>query len=84
MAYSGILSEIIQLLVSGFGEFATGIGGGLNDYVTAMFVTQATEGGGQSLTIFGALVVIFAAISLTIGLSRWVLNFLTSLGAHNQ
>lgn len=83
MAYSGILSEIIQLLVSGFGEFATGIGGGLNDYVTAMFVTS-TEGGGQSLTIFGALVVIFAAISLTIGLSRWVLNFLTSLGTRNQ
>lgn len=83
MAYSGILSEIIQLLVSGFGEFATGIGSGLNSYVTAMFVT-AGEGGTQNLTIFGALVVIFAAISLTIGLSRWVLNFLTSLGSRNQ
>lgn len=83
MAYEGILSEIIQLLVSGFGEFATGIGAGLNDYVTAMFVSSGAEGA-QSLTTFGALIVIFAAISLTIGLSRWVLNFLTSLGSRNK
>lgn len=78
-----ILTEIITLLTSGFTTFAAGIGTGLNQYVGAMFIETGAEGA-QSLTVFGGLVVIFAAISLTMGLSRWVLNFITSLGGRNQ
>lgn len=78
-----ILTEIITLLTSGFTEFAGGIGTGLNQYVGAMFIETGAEGA-QSLTVFGGLVVVFAAISLTISLSRWVLNFVTSLGARNR
>ena len=37
-----------------------------------------------SLSTFGVLVVVFAGISLAIGLSRWVVNFVASLGARNR
>lgn len=74
-----LLSEIISILVAGISGIATGIGGGLTDLVQAIFLTTA-EGGGQQLSVFGGLVVVFAGISLAIGLSRWVVNWVTSLG----
>lgn len=74
-----LLTEIIGLLVGGFSTFATGLGTGIGDYVNALFVTES-----NNLTTFGGIVVVFAAIALTMSLSRWVLNFVTSLGARNR
>ena len=78
-----ILTQIIQILVGGLSEMATGLGKGLNDLVTNLFVQTATDGA-QSLTIFGTVTVIFAGVGLAIGLSRWVVNFITSLGSRNS
>ena len=72
---TSILTEIIQLLTGGLTEIATGIGSGLNGLARSIFLT--TEG---TLSLFGGLIVIFAGVALAIGLSRWVVNFLTSLG----
>lgn len=72
---TNILTEIIQLLTGGLAEMATGIGSGLNSLARSIFLT--TEG---TLSLFGGLIVIFAGIALAVGLSRWVVNFLTSLG----
>ena len=79
---STVLQEIIHLLVSGITEYATGIGQGLNSLATSIFI-DAT-GDTQKLTVFGGLIAIFAGIGLCVGLSRWVLNFCTSLGARNR
>lgn len=78
---TAILQEIVQLLVSGITQFATGFGAGLGELVSAIFI----DGTGDTATLstMGGLIVVFAGISLTIGLSRWVLNFVTSLGARN-
>lgn len=76
---TGVLSQIIQLLVGGITEMAKGIGAGLTALVESIFVTSA-----GALTTFGSLIVIFAGISLAIGLSRWVVNFVTSLGNRNR
>lgn len=76
---TGVLTSIIQLLVGGLTEMAKGIGGGLTALVESIFVSSA-----GALTTFGSLVVIFAGISLAIGLSRWVVNFVTSLGSRNR
>lgn len=76
---ANILVQIIQLLVSGLVEMAKGIGSGLSAFVENIFVSSAGV-----LTTFGTLVVVFAGIALAIGLSRWVLNFVTSLGARNR
>lgn len=76
-----ILQEILSLLVSGITTLATGIGSGLQSLVTSIFIDNSGET--QQLTTFGGLIVIFAGISLAIGLSRWVMKFVTSLGASN-
>lgn len=79
---SGILSEIVTLMVGGISGIAQGIGGGLSTLATSIFLTGSGET--EKLSVFGGLVVVFAGISLAVGLSRWVLNFVTSLGARNR
>lgn len=78
---SAVLQEIITLLVSGITQIATGIGTGLNDLVTSIFVD--TTGTDFKLTTFGGVIIVFAGIALAIGLCRWVTSFITSLGARN-
>lgn len=78
-----ILSQIIEILVGGITGIATGVGTGLSDLVKSIFLVTA-EGGTTELSTFGVMIVVFAGISLAIGLSRWVLQFLTSLGSRNR
>ena len=78
---SSILQEIISLLVGGITGIATGIGGGLSELVLQIFID--TTGDTQKLSIFGGVIVVFGGVSLAIGLSRWVVNWVTSLGASN-
>lgn len=77
-----ILTEIISILTGGITGIATGIGGGLQTLATNIFLEST--GDTQSLSVMGTLIVVFAGISLAIGLSRWVLNFVTSLGSRNS
>ena len=77
-----IMTEIITLLTGGITGVAEGIGGGLQSLATSIFLDGT--GDTQKLSVMGTLIVIFAGISLALGLSRWVLNFVTSLGARNS
>lgn len=79
---SELLQEIVTLLTGGITQLATGIGAGLKSLVTSIFI-EVGEGGAQALSTFGGIVVVFAGISLAIGLCRWVMSFVTSLGAFN-
>lgn len=74
-----ILTEIISLLTGGITGVASGVGNGVSTLVTDIFIT--TNEGVQALSVFGGVIVVFAGVSLAIGLCRWVMNFLTSLGA---
>ena len=76
---TAILQEIISLLVGGITGLATGIGQGVSSLVSNIFIDST--GTTQALSTFGGVVVVFAGVSLAIGLCRWVMNFLTSLGA---
>lgn len=81
-----IMQAIIEILVGGISGVATGIGQGLSTLAQSVFL-QTTGSGADaktSLSVFGVLVVVFAGISLAIGLSRWVVNFVASLGARNR
>lgn len=73
-----ILTEIISLLTSGITGIATGIGSGLSTLVQEIFLTGTGET--QTLSVFGAVIVIFAGISLAIGLSRLCVKWISSLG----
>lgn len=75
---SAILTEIIQLLVGGITGIATGIGNGVSALVSAIFLDSTDP---TKLSVFGGVIAVFGGISLAVGLSRWVMNFLTSLGA---
>lgn len=77
---TALLQEIIALLTAGLTGMAQGIGGGLTALVQAIFLEMdGTSVAG--LSTFGGLIVVFAGISLAVGLSRWVVNWVTSLGA---
>ena len=76
-----IVTTIITTLTSGITGMASGIGGGLGKLVEAIFLAVNEEGAVTGLSTFGSVIVIFAAVSLAIGLSRWVVNWVTSLGA---
>ena len=78
---TGVLTEIITLLTAGITGLATGIGTGLSNLVTSIFLQG--EGDAMSLSVFGGVIVVFAGVSLAIGLSRWVTNWVTSLGGSN-
>ena len=78
---SAVLQEIMTLLVSGISQLATGIGNGLKSLVEAIFLTgEGTQASPYALSTFGGVIVIFAGVALAIGISRWVMNFVTSLG----
>ena len=76
---SAILTEIVSLLVGGITGIAQGVGAGVSSLVNNIFIDST--GTTPALTAFGGIVVVFAGVALAIGLCRWVMNFLTSLGA---
>lgn len=57
---------------------ATGIGGGFNAFMTSIFLD--TSGSTTALSVTGGVIVVFAAIALSIGLGRLVANYLFGLG----
>ena len=75
-----ILQQIIAILVGGITGIAQGVGEGLTTLATSIFL--GSEPG--TLSVFGGLVVVFAGISLAIGLCRWVVDWVTSLGSRNR
>lgn len=78
---TGLLSEIIEILVGGITNIASGIGGGLQSLVTDIFVTGAgTTESPYKLSVYGGVIVVFAGIALAVGLSRFVVSWLSSLG----
>ena len=81
-----IMQAIIEILVGGISGVATGIGQGLSTLAQSVFLQTTGSGDSATTTLstFGVLVVVFAGISLAIGLSRWVVNFIASLGARDR
>lgn len=81
MAGTSILTSVIEILVGGITGIAEGIGAGLSTLATSIFLSG--EGETQTLSTFGVLVVVFAGISLAIGLSRLVVRWISTLGGSN-
>lgn len=81
-----IMQAIIEILVGGISQVAQGIGQGLSTLAQSVFLQTTGTGADATTTLstFGVLIVVFAGISLAIGLSRWVVNFVASLGARNR
>lgn len=80
---STVMQEIITILISAITQLGQGIGSGLTALVKAIFLQTSEAGAVTGLSVFGQIVLIFAALSLAFGLVRWVLSFVTSLGSFN-
>lgn len=79
-----VLSEIVQILVGGLSQMASGIATGLNTMATNLFVTGAgTEADPYTLSVFGGVVAIFGGIALAVGLTTLVTRWIMSLGGRN-
>ena len=77
-----VLTDLIQLIVSGFTSFATGFGTGVADLVQALAVSgTGAEGDPYHVSIILGVCGAFAGISICIGLSKFIMNWLLSLGA---
>lgn len=70
-----IVKEMVEILIAGITSVAEGIGAGLSALATNIFLTSA---GG--ISVFGVLVLAFGGISLALGLSYMIVNWVTSLG----
>ena len=81
-----LMKDIIEILVGGITQMAQGVGAGLSTLAQSIFLITKGEGASATteLSPFGVLIVVFAGISLAVGLSRWVVNFVASLGARNR
>ena len=73
---ASILQEIISLLVGGLTQVATGIGSGLQSLVENIFLNADKSG----LSTYGGVIVIFAGVSLAIGLCTKIVTWVTTLG----
>lgn len=73
-----IVDALIEILVSGLVGIGEALGSALSTIASAIFID------GTGLSVFGILVAVFAAISLGLGFTRWVLNFVTSWGNRNR
>lgn len=80
MTGSEIVAQIVEILTSGITSFAKAIGSGIADCASAFAFTGTGES--QTLSVFMVLVLVFAGISLCMGLTRLVFNWLSSLGAN--
>ena len=76
-----VLSEFVQLLVSGITDLAEGIASGVATMAEALFLkTNASTGAVEGLSVFGGIVAIFAGLALAVGITTKVYTWITSLG----
>lgn len=75
-----VLTEFIELLVSGISALASGIGSGVNGYVQDLFLTVSETGEVTGLSTFGGIVAIFGGIALAVGLTTLIFNWIRSIG----
>ena len=77
---SEVVNEIVDFLTVGISGMARGIGIGLRELVEQIFLTVGSDGAVEGLSTFGYVIVIFAGVSLAIGLSKLVVHWVSGLG----
>lgn len=78
---TSLLNEIIEILVGGISSIGSGIGSGLQALVTDIFVTgSGTTESPYKLSVYGGVIIVFSGIALAVGLSRFIVSWISSLG----
>lgn len=74
------LTEFTGLLTGGITGIASGIGAGVNAYASDLFLKVNDSGTVTGLSTFGGIVGVFGGVSLAIGLTTLVFNWIRSIG----
>lgn len=75
-----VLTEFVETLVGGISGIATGIGSGVNGFVSDLFLTTGTDGAVTGLSTFGGVVAVFGGVGLAVGLTTLIFNWIRSIG----
>lgn len=75
----GVLTEFVGILTGGIADLSTGIGSGVNSFVTDLFLVEGADGA-YTLSTFGGTVAIFGGVALAVGLTTLVFNWIRSIG----
>lgn len=75
-----VLNEFVDTLVGGISGIATGIGTGVNGFVQDLFLTVGESGQVTGLSTFGGVIAVFGGISLAVGLTTLVFNWIRNIG----
>lgn len=84
-----IVGDIAQGLTGGIVPVAQGLGSGFQDLMKNIFLVghvdaTTNEWVADGLSTFGIVSICFAGLALALGLSRWVVNFVGSLGSRDR
>ena len=84
-----ILGHIVQILVGGLVQMAQGLGDGIRSIIESVMLTGTTDSTTgvftpTGLSVFGAVVVIFAGISLALSLFRLLFSWVAGLGNNRR
>lgn len=75
-----VLNEFVSTLVGGISGIASGIGEGVNGFVQDLFLTVGADGAVTGLSTFGGVVAVFGGISLAVGLTTLIFNWIRNIG----
>lgn len=75
-----VLQDFIELLTGGITTMASGIGTGVNQFVTDLFLKTGTGGAVEGLSAFGSVVAIFGGVALAVGLTTLIFRWIQSIG----
>lgn len=78
MTPANIVSQIVSILTDGIVGMGSGIGQGVNNFVTALAFTGT--GNDQTLSIYFVMVLVFGGVALAIALTTKIFQWLSSLG----
>lgn len=78
MSGTDIVQQIVGILVSGITQLGSGLGTGINNFVTSLAFTGT--GSGQQLSVYFVMVCVFGGIALAVGLTTKIFNWLQNLG----
>lgn len=81
MTATEIMSQVIQIITGGVVQVGAAIGEGVSALVQSIAFTGTGET--QEMSTFFILVLIFAGVSLALGLARLILNWIQGLGGGN-
>lgn len=75
-----VLTEFINILIGGITSLGSGIGSGVNQFLTDLFLTVGTDGTVTGLSTFGGVTAIFGGVSLAVGLTTLIFYWVRRLG----